>query len=174
MQRVCRLIGRDTTRRKEKRMSLKSNLSKVFSGSLGTYLENIDIGDEGLLRKIGNLRKEEIERYGANVEQQNIVLNILELLGEKRERMDSLQKQIESIESKMREVNLKPSHMEGRPLSDTEKALLTNYGKQIEIKRQQLAELRDYYQRALVRYDNALKEILTKYDASKESTINSF
>jgi hypothetical protein len=134
-------------------MSLKSDLSKVFSGTPGTYLENINISDENLLRQVGNLRREEIEEYGASVKQQNTVVNILGLLDQKRERMDSLQKEIESIESKMRAINLKPSHVAGLPLSETEKSSLTDYGKQIEIKRQQLAELRDYYQTALIRHD---------------------
>ena len=137
-------------------MSLKSNLSNAFSGFPGTYLENIDISDEELLRKIGNLRREEMEEHGTSIEQQNTILNILELLDEKRERMDSLQKEMESIESKMRTINLKPSHVSGRPLNYSEKRSLNDYGKQIEIKRQQLAELRYHYQMALGRYDLAL------------------
>ena len=137
----------------EKRISMEDSFSKVFSGSPGTYLENIDISDEGILKKIVSLQKDEIGKYGLSVEQQNEVLDILELLDEKREKMDSLQKEIESIESRMRAINLTPFHVEGQPLSDVERALLTEYERQIEINIQRLAELRDYYRIALVRHD---------------------
>jgi len=136
-----------------KQIGMGSSLSKVFSGSPGTYLENIDISDEEILKKIVNLQKDEMEEYGLSIEQQNEVLDILKLLEEKREKMDSLQREVESIESRMRAINLTPFHVEGRPLSDIEKRLLTDYEKQIEIKRQRLAELRDYYQIALIRHD---------------------
>ena len=109
-------------------MSLESSLGKFSDGSLTTYLDNIDISDSGTL----------------------------ELLDEKREEMSSLQKEMESIESKMRAINLKPSHLAGHPLSDREKGLLSDYRRQIDIKRQQLAELRYSYQMALTRYDLVL------------------
>ncbi len=110
-------------------MGIENNLTNVFSGSSGTYLENINVSD----------------------------LDGLEIFDEKRERMSSLQKGMESIESKMRTINLKPSHLAGRPLSDKETGLLSDYRRQIEIKRQQLAELRYNYQMALTRYDLALR-----------------
>lgn len=139
-----------------KRTSRKSRLSKVFSGSPGTYLENIDISDEEILKRIVNLQRDEIEKYGLSIEQQNEVLNILELLDEKRAKMDYLQREIESIESRMRAINLTPFHVEGKPLSDMEKALLADYEEQIKIKHQRLAELRDYYRVALIRHDLTL------------------
>lgn len=106
-------------------MILKSSLTKFPNGSPGTCPDNIDIRD----------------------------LGILELLDEKRERMSSIQKEIEFIGSRMRVINLKTSHLAGHPLSDREKGLLSDYRKQIDIKRQQLSELRYSYQIDLARYD---------------------
>ena len=136
-----------------RQIGMESSLSKVFNGSPGTYLENIDISNEEILKKIVSLQRNEIRKYGLSIEQQSEVLEILELLDEKREKMDSLQREIESIESRMRAINLTPFHVEGKPLSDIEKKLLTEYGKQIEINRQRLTELRDYYWTALIRHD---------------------
>jgi len=136
-----------------RQIGMESSLSKVFNGSPGTYLENIDISNEEMLKKIVSLQRDEVRKYGLSIEQQSEVLDILALLDEKREKMDSLQREIESIESKMRAINLTPFHVEGYPLSDMEKKLLTNYEKQIEINRQRLAELRDYYRIALIRHD---------------------
>jgi len=134
-------------------IGMESSLSEVFNGSPGTYLENIDISNEEMLKKIVSLQRDEIRKYGLSIEQQSEVLDILELLDEKREKMDSLQREIESIESKMRAINLTPFHVAGQPLSDIEKKLLTDYEKQIEINRQRLTELRDYYRIALFRHD---------------------
>ena len=115
--------------RKENRMILESNLGEFSGGSPGKYLDNIDISSD---------------------------LDIIELLDQKRERMSSIQKDIESIESRMRAINLESSHLAGRPLSDKEKGLLSDHRRQIDIKRQQLAELRYNYQMALTRYDLVL------------------
>ena len=100
--------------RKENRMTLENSLGKFSSGYPGTYLDNIDISD----------------------------LDIPEFLDEKRERMSCLQREMESIESKMRAINLKSSHLAGRSLSDKEEELLSDYRRQIDMKRQQLTELR--------------------------------
>lgn len=105
-------------------MILKSSLTKFPNGSPGTCPDNIDIRD----------------------------LGILELLDEKRERMSSIQKEIEFIGSRMRVINLKTSHLAGHPLSEKEKGLLSDCRRQIDIKCQQLVELRYGYQMALNRY----------------------
>ena len=135
-----------------------AEVSTSLSQLLAVHETKISAQD-AIVKSVSDLvekRREEMEEYGASVKQQNAVLSILELLDERRERMNSLQKDIESIESKMRAINLKPGHVAGQPLNNTEKVLLAKYGKQIEMKRQQLTELRDYYQMALFRHDLGL------------------
>lgn len=125
-------------------------------GTPGTYLENIDITDEALLRRIVSLPSDELRTMGITKQQQELLDDFVSLLDEKRERMSQIENEIEYYQSEMREINLKPDHIEGEPLSEQEQTHLTELQQNVEEKRQTLRNLRDTYETQFLRYDEAI------------------
>lgn len=130
--------------------------SLLSHGTPGTYLENIDITDEMRLRAIILLTPEELKNQGITSQQRSILADFLRTFDEKRERMEVIENEIALFQSEMREINLKPNHIEGEPLSSEEQEKLIELQKKTDQKRQLLRNLRDEYEGQFLRYDEAM------------------
>lgn len=132
----------------------KGNL--LSHGTPGTYLENIDITDEIRLRELILLPVEELQKQGITADQRSVLAKFLRSFDEKRERMEAIENEIASYQSEMREINLKPSHIEGEPLSTAEKEILRELQEKTDHKSQLLRDVRDDYESQFLRYDEAI------------------
>lgn len=145
--------------RRKRQVEWQQDMQHLFEGTPGTYLENIDMTNEDQLRELVFYSDNQLEACGISKAQQMTLASFLKAYDEKREHMDAIQADIDSLQLRMRDINLRPDHLDGAPLSRSEVQGLDSLRRELDAKKQMLHNLRLEYEVQFVHYDDKLREM---------------